>query len=254
MSHAADEFANNVKLAASQQSADYAPPFVYGHIANYDPKTHRVRCILPSVRNEDGVPVLTGWMPLGSPSAGNGWGMQAAPMGGATTENPTGGELVQVQRFDRIFGVGSVAAQVWNQVNVPPFTDLKPGEIGVKSQGGSSIRFKEDKSIAIASEQNLSVSAQGDVTFTVQGSTTINSTGNCTLNSQGNLALTAMGSLVINATSSAISAVGGTIHKLVTDALVALFNSHTHPVSGGTAGPPNQQMTSAQLTSTFEAE
>jgi hypothetical protein len=261
MSRAADEFLHNMKLASEQQDGGYAP-FVYGHIASYDPLTHRVRLVLPSQRDEDGTPVLTAWMPLGTIGAGAGWGIQIAPMGGATQQNPTGGELCVVQRIDRQVGVQAVASQVWNQVNAPPFPDLQPGEVGLQAQGGSSIKLATDKSITVTSLEKLNMTAVGDLAITTQGATsitsrgaiTVNSEGDCTLNSSGNLTLAALGSLAITATASSIGAVGGLVNKLVTAAFVTLFNAHTHPVSGGTAQPPNQQMTDAQLTTVLEAE
>jgi len=145
---AADEFLHNMKMAAQQQSGDYSP-FVYGHIASYDAATHRVKLILPSVRDEDGTPVTTAWMPLGTGAAGQGWGIQIAPMGGATTENPTGGELCVVQRLDRTWGVQAVACQIFNQVNAPPFPNLQPGEVGMQSQGGASMLFDKEGNVTV---------------------------------------------------------------------------------------------------------
>jgi phage gp45-like len=269
MSQAANEFLHNVKFAAQQQTEDYAP-FVYGHIASYDPLTHRVRLILPSIRNEDGTPVLTSWMPLGS-MGGAGWGIQIAPMGGATQQNPTQGELCIVQRLDRTQGIQVCASMIWNQVNQPPFTTLQPGEIGLQSQSGSSLKMTNDKNVTVTSGAKLNMTVTGDINITTQGkttvtstgdlgittqgSTTINSTGNCTLNSSGNLTLAALGSLAITATSAAIGAVGGTVHKLVTDAFEALFNAHVHSgVPGGDTGPPTVAMTSAQLTTIMSAQ
>jgi len=211
---AADEFLNNMKFAAHQQGGDYAP-FAYGHVANYDPKTHRVRVVIVSSRNDDDVPTLSGWMTFGSFG-----GMQYGPMGGATTQNPTQGELVVVQRIDRGFGAQAVACLVWNQVNTPPFPELNPGEIGIKSPAGGS---------TILMDKN------GNVTVTAPGNVTVNATGN----------------LILQATSAAISAVGGTVQKLVTAAMVAFFNSHTHPANNA---PPSQTMGNSELTSVLEAQ
>lgn len=239
--NAVDEFLHNIKFSSQQQAQDYAP-FVYGHVATYDPKTHRVRLILPSQRDEDGTPVLSSWMPLGG-TGGSGWGVQIAPMGGATIQNPTAGELCGVCRMDRLSGYQFVASLIWNQVYAPPFTDLKGGELGLMSQSGSSIKLTNDK--------NMTIGAANDLTMAAEGTITINSTGNCTLNSQGNLTLAAMGSLAITATAATISAMGGVVQKLVTAAMVPFFNSHSHPANGD---PPSQQMSDAQLTNVMEAE
>lgn len=44
---------------------------------------------------------------------------------------------------------------------------------------------------------------------------------------------------------------GGTLHKLVTDAMVTFFNSHTHPANGAV---PSQTMGNGQLTSVVKGE
>lgn len=45
-----------------------------------------------------------------------------------------------------------------------------------------------------------------------------------------------------------------TLHTLVTDAFMSLYNGHTHPdPQGGNSAAPNQQMTSAHLTSILKA-
>lgn len=249
---AVDELLQNMKFASQHQQGDYSP-FVYGHVANYDGKTHRVRLYLPSVRNEDDVPVLTSWMPLGGPG-GAGWGIQVAPKGGATVDNPTAGELCIVQRIDRGLGAQAVASMVWNQVNTPPFTDLAPGEIGIKVAAGASIKLDKNNNITIAGAKDMTATLSGNLSATVQGTAQINSTGDCTLNSSGNLTLSAAGSLAIIATASTIKAVGGVVRKLVTDAFQSVYNNHTHNLPIGTSGVPNQQMDNTQLTTILEAE
>lgn len=47
--------------------------------------------------------------------------------------------------------------------------------------------------------------------------------------------------------------VGATLRQIVTDAMVALFNSHTHPTPSGTSSPPNQTMGASHLTSVLKA-
>lgn len=55
------------------------------------------------------------------------------------------------------------------------------------------------------------------------------------------------GTIELNSsTSVSIGDVSGSLHKLVTDAFVELFNNHTHSDNNG---PPIQQMTNSQLTS-----
>ena len=49
--------------------------------------------------------------------------------------------------------------------------------------------------------------------------------------------------------------VGATLHQIVTDAMVSLFNGHTHTttISGNPTSAPNQTMGSAHLTSILKA-
>lgn len=168
----ADALMHQVKQAAGQQTQDYAP-FVLGHIANYDPATNRVRLMLPSCRDENDTPVLTNWMPLGSAFAGNGIGLQVGPKGGATYENPTGGELCLIMRVDRQLGTAVAACMIFNQVNKPPFADLQAGEAGLMGPGGSFVRFHTDKHIEVHSEEKVVVTAVGDADITAQANANI---------------------------------------------------------------------------------
>ena len=46
---------------------------------------------------------------------------------------------------------------------------------------------------------------------------------------------------------------GEVLHRLMTEIAMAVYNTHTHPTPEGTSGPPNQQMTVADLTTAFRA-
>jgi hypothetical protein len=274
---AGDELHHQIKLASQQQGEDYGP-FVYGHVSTYDPKTHSVRLIFPSMRDEDDNPILSAWMPLGTMLAGNGYGFQAAPMGGATLQNPTLGELCKVSRFDRTLGVGVIDGMMFNQVNLSPVQNLAGGEIAVYAFG-SFFRFYADKHIEFNSQAAIDITAVGNVNLTTQASTvisstgdvdittqgalnatvtgaaSINATGNCTVSSGGALALNATGTLSLTGTSATAGA-GGTVQKLLTALAALVYNGHTHSVPGGagTSGVPNQLMTSADETSVLEAQ
>jgi phage baseplate assembly protein gpV len=165
-----DELAHQIKHAAQQQS-DNPRPFVYAHISSYDPKLHRVRVVFPSLRDEANNPVVSSWMPLESHWVGPSWGFQVAPIGGATQQNPTQGEMVQVHFVEHRYGVTSCAKMFFNQVNQPPFTDLKPGEMGMKHKDGAIIKFTNDKKLVISSALEIDITAPttvitGNVTVT----------------------------------------------------------------------------------------
>ena len=144
-----EEILHLIKQAVQQQVGDYRP-FVYGHVASYDPARHRVKVIVPTLRDENDVPVLSPWMPLGTLGVGAGYGIQVAPKGGATFENPTAGEQVIIKMLDPDTGTAMCAHLQFNEVMAPPFTDLKGGEVGIKQPSGSFLRMHENGDIEIA--------------------------------------------------------------------------------------------------------
>lgn len=120
----ADEFTHMIRHAAIRGGD--VTPFRYGHIASYDPTQHRVRCIIPSMTDQDGNPLLSPWMPMGTLSAGAGYGMQVIYQGGASIANPTAGEQVMIAIFDRQRGVAAVPCMFYHAARPPPATNL-PG-------------------------------------------------------------------------------------------------------------------------------
>ena len=181
-------------------------------------------------------------MPLGTPSAG-GLLVQFAPKTGATVDNPTAGEQVVIQLFDRARGVSSVACQLFNNVAQAPSGKLdKPlqGGEGVlyHADSGTFLRFHTNGDLEVVSKGKVNVTATGDVNVTTQGNATVSATGS--------------GS-VVNIIGSAIrlaSAARASLHALVMDTFMPLFNGHTH--SAGS--PPDQQMTSDHITSVVTAQ
>lgn len=208
----ADELAHQVKHAAQQQTGDYRP-FAFGHIATWS-ATQGVRLIIPSMRDEAGNPVLTGWMPLGSMFAGGAWGMQIAPLGGATLQNPTAGELCIVAIMDKTNGLMATLCLAYNQVNTAPFPNLQPGEIGIMGKSGSSMQFKKN----------------GDVDLSAIGNINI----------------------VVASAKNILIGAGGTLLALVNSMFQAFFNAHVHSNSG--AGPPTVMMPDNNLTTVVQAQ
>lgn len=155
-----DDFVNQVKLAARQEIQQVGN-IVFGHIASYDPATNRARFIIPSNADENGGYVLTGWAPLGTMMGGNNWGIQCAPLGGATVQNPTNGELCVITFLDRTSGVIASAMMVFNQANLAPNQQLAAGELLLKSQVGASAYFKKDGSITLTDEDGDTFALDG---------------------------------------------------------------------------------------------
>lgn len=183
-----DEISHLIKQHVAQAIIDYRP-FCYGHIANYDPGTHRVRCIIPSMQDDNGAPLLSPWMPMLSNTSGaaggdGSYGSQVIYKGGATIENPTAGEQVVIALFDRRRGVAVCLGTTFNGQSAPPATKLpdgadpvSPGDVLLSTAKGSLLRMRDN----------------GDAEFWLQGDVKVHATGSAditapTTNTTGNVA------------------------------------------------------------------
>lgn len=248
-----------------------AKPFLYGHIASYDPTLHRVRCIIPSLTDQDGTPTLSPWMPMGTMSAGAGSGVQVIYQGGATADNPTGGEQVLIAMFDRMRGVAAVPCMFYHGANKPPATNLPtkangygqdaapilPGDVilsapPAKANGPNSfIRMRQSGLIEVWCAGQLNADVVGDINVTSE-------TGNAIVTVvKGNATVQApTGVISLVATAIRLSAnLTDTLRSLCTSTFAAIYNSHTHPdAQGGTTGPTNQQAGPSSMTTIVLAE
>jgi len=238
----ADELVHQIKQAVAQAMIDFRP-FVYGHIASYDPAGHRVRCIIPCMQDDSGEPVLTPWMPMGTLSAGQGYGVQIVYQGGATAQNPTNGEQVLIGLFDRHRGVSAVPAMHFHDNAQPPATQLPKGASPVVAG---------DVLISNPSMSLLRLHANGDLEYTGTGKVIATTTGDVTVTtSQGTATVNA--NKAVNIIAPAISlaqAIGDTVQNLCTTAFRNWAASHTHQ----NTGPPLTQPPANGLTSIVSAE
>lgn len=156
------EFFHLIKQAAAQQMQDIRTTHV-GHISTYDPSTNNVRCVLPSLTDENGNPIVSPWMPLGSAMVGPGYGIKYHPKGGATPDNPAAGEMCIVQIVDRDSGFGCVANLMFSSAQPAPNPDSVPGEYSITNEIGSLIRLYPNGDITIGASSNLILGAGGDV-------------------------------------------------------------------------------------------
>jgi len=267
-----DQFAHMIRHVATQGGD--IKPHVYGHIASYDPMQHRVRCIIPSMMDQDGNPLLSPWMPMGTMSAGDGYGIQVIYQGGATVQNPTGGEQVQINLFDKQRGVSAVPCTYFHGTNPPPATNLPTTDDGYSAAadaavagdilisapsaqaGGpnSFIRVRKAGPIQVWSAGRVSADIigglnvtvnTGDVNVTVaQGDATLTAT-------QGNV--TVQAAQTVNVVGAAIrlgAALADALQQLCNTSFWANFNIHTH----NHGPPPDQPATEEMLTQTVTAE
>jgi phage baseplate assembly protein gpV len=161
-----DEFSHTIKQHVEQVVSEIRP-FVYGHIANYDEQTHRVRCIIPSMQDANGQPLLSPWMPMMTMSAANSgsggpYGGQIIYQGGATAQNPTQGEQVVIALFSRNRGVAVCLGTTFNTDNAPPATKLpdgaapnEPGDFLWSNPSGALFRVRANGDIEFWTKNRL---------------------------------------------------------------------------------------------------
>lgn len=182
-----DEFGHLIRQFAGQQQSDFRP-LVYGHIANYDATLHRIQAIIPSFRDDDPAPVLSPWMSLGSLMAGNGWGLQIAPLGGATLENPTAGEQVIIGLFNHSNG-GTPAAVMsvsWNESTPAPGSlagGLAAGEAVLRHSSGTYFKLAANGDLIENSAHDIVQTATHDVAISAVD-ISIHATGTVTVSGQ----------------------------------------------------------------------
>ncbi len=221
----ADELSHIIKQHVAQAMVDQKA-FIYGHIANYDPVAHKVRLILPSLRDENGRAILTPWMPFGTTGAGQGGGFQYHPFTGATAANPTAGEQCMVMLLDKNQGVAAASVLFYGPGDATPASGLPAGaapfaagEYLLGQKSGSFVRLH----------------ASGDVEVYAIGKAIV----------------TALGSVVINAPAVMLGALGQTLYTLCNKLFFQWANGHTHKDNG--AGPPVTPPPADGLTTTTTA-
>lgn len=213
-----DEFAHLIRQAAQQDAGDYRP-HVFGHIASYDPLLHRVRCMIPSMSDEDGSVLLSPWMQLGVPFGSTGSGFQYIYKGGATVDNPTGGEQVLISVFDKARGVAAVPCMFYNPNSRPPATNLPKqqdqkypanaapisgGDLLISApnadntQPNSMIRLRSNGDVEIWGAGNLIANIVGAATVTA-----VNGDINAVA-SQGNVNVTANDQVTVTAPTTLV--------------------------------------------------
>lgn len=222
-----DELVHNLMHTAQQQ---VGTPVVCipAHIAAYDPRTNMVTCLIPHYYSvEAGENIVTGYIPLATIAAGPGIGMQYAPFGGSTQQNPTAGEQVWLLMINSEINLYICAVMTWNNVKAPPNPGINAGELCYIDHFGNQVYLQSGGTLLVSGGSTVNVNAP-----------TINATGE-TVN--------------VTADNIYLGSQGETLQTLVTQAFQALFNEHTHPAPNGETGVPNQQMTSEQLTTVVKA-
>ena len=135
----------NQMRRAAQEAASTRAVTRHGVISGYDPANYAVKVQL----QPDGT--LTGWIPLKTICAGNGWGIYAPPALGTAVE-------VHFQEADG--GVGSAGLSFFNDVERP--LSVPAGEIWLVHAAGQSVKLTNDGAITADTGAGASVQIKGD--------------------------------------------------------------------------------------------
>lgn len=181
-----------------------------GLVESYDPGSYSAKVAL----QPDGV--STGWIPVGSPWVGNGWGMFAPP---------SPGDLVEISHQEGDPQQPQVGQRFYNDDDRP--LPCPSGEFWLVHKSGSMLKFHNDGSVDLKAAGTLNATA---------------ATAN----------VTASGAANVTAPAITLGAAGQSLLAFVTSAFQSLFNNHTHTssASGSPTSAPNQAMGSGHMTST----
>lgn len=123
-----------------------------GQITSVDPDTYRAKVQL------DLADVETGWLPIGTISAGNGFGVMALPVDGThVTVLFEGGDGNGADQYNS----GKILLADFNAVDVVPSTALKPGEILVQSIGNAKVLL-DAEGVVTVNDGTKPASGKGD--------------------------------------------------------------------------------------------
>ena len=118
-------------------SVNHPPGMRLGRVTSFDPSNYSVKVMLqPEL-------ALTGWLPLVSQWAGNGWGMFSPPTAGDGVHS---GDFIVVQFHDGDFDNGVACQQFFNDQNRP--LPVPSGEFWLVHKSGSFIKLLSDGSIS----------------------------------------------------------------------------------------------------------
>lgn len=145
---------NSMRMQAMRATANIVSSRV-GQITSYNPAnfTARVTCQPDDVK--------TGWLPIGSPWIGNGWGLVAPP---------NIGDMVTVDYVNGDLEAGVVVARLWNLEDTPP--NVPSGEFWIVHAKGGFFKLTNDGKVSFDDGNGASVILNGDGTISSAGSWT----------------------------------------------------------------------------------
>ena len=196
---------NAARREAERVVGNIAQPRL-GLVSSYDPDQYAVKVRMQPEGFE------SGWMPLGVPGAGNGFGVFMPP---------AVGDQVLVVHVEGSGGSPVAVASIYSDADRPVVEQIggcPTNEIRIVHKSGARLRFLDNGQIEIRQAEGVQLTLNPD------------------------------GSVDLNAPTLRIGGEGGNFLPLVTQAFQAVYSGHTH----GNGPPPNQPMTAAHLTTALK--
>jgi len=173
----------------AQQQIQDVKLVVMGHVSSYDPEKHAVKVMIPHMRDEDDNPLETNFIQLGTLMVGDHWGIQYAPKGGATPDEPTQGEQCLVMILNRKDGLFACAHLLFNDDMKPPgdgnednigndkggdnddpqgHNRMEGGEFQCHHESGSFLKFYQNGDVQVYTKANLNIYPEQDCNIDVR--------------------------------------------------------------------------------------
>ncbi|WP_145533550.1 baseplate assembly protein [Yersinia alsatica] len=184
-----------------------------GIITSYDPAEYAIKVVL----QPDGAE--TGWIPLDSPWVGNGWGLAAGPMIGAS---------IKIDFDSGNISNGSGSGQHYNDIDRCP--SPQSGEFFIVHKSGASFKLTNDGKVTVTDSAGSEIVMKGDGSGEMTFSSGLTVNANVKVN----------GDFVASGNISDQNGVKGVLQKIRD-----LFNAHGHggvQTGTGTTNTPNNSM------------
>lgn len=167
-----------------------------GIITSYDPNNYAAKVQIQPEGHE------TGWLPIHSPAAGNGYGFFFGP---------SIGDVVEVHYQEGGKGAPFIGLRQFGDRNRP--VAVQSGEFMVIQPSGGFIKLKNDGTLAMQDAHGSSIALNNDGTSTLNGDLTANGNLNFNAGNAGTIALTAgtmslLGNLAVQGAISATEGIG----------------------------------------------
>lgn len=205
------EILNAMRLQAVQAMGERASTRI-GTVSSYDPGNYAVRVAIQPEGN------LTGWVPLLSPWAGNGWGMFCPP---------TIGDMVEVQFQEADHDAPMCCLRLFSDKNRP--LTVPSGEFWLQHKSGAFFKLTNDGKASFSDGKGATVTLNGDGTIASTASNWTH-TGPITVSGK----ITGQGGLAVSGGTGA--AVAGNMTITGGDVKADTISLKTHVHGGVLAG------------------